>query len=97
MSNYNPIAGQSYGVALVTTEPLSGATVTIEYKNDNGQEVTGIAPSHIDTSTGTITWNMTPELTQMGGTWEIKAKIVKSGLTYYNVNDVSVTFDPKFR
>jgi len=93
----NPIAGQHYNITLHTDEPLAGATVTIEYKNGNGKEVTGVSHSGVNTGTGDILWIMTPELTQMGGTWKIKAKIVTgAGKVYYNANEVAVTFDKKF-
>jgi hypothetical protein len=93
----NPIAGQDFNVILHSNEDLTDATVTIEYRNSNGKTVTDIIPDAVNVETGDILWAITPDLTQMGGTWKIKAKIVTAvGKVYYNANEVSVTFDKKF-
>ena len=91
----NPIAGQTYTQTFTNCGDLSAATVKILYLHPNGKQYEADADT-VDTVNSTITWIMTPSLTQVGGLFKIKAKVTIGEVVKISSNDAIVEFDPVF-
>lgn len=96
----NPIAGQTYTIAFTSTdEDLTGATITIEKEEPNGQITTGIVPTSVDLNSNpkVVTLLLTPEMTANDGLYNFRVKIITADLReYYSTNDITIKFEPKF-
>lgn len=91
----NPVAGSDFLQGFETTEDLTGATVTIEYKKPSGAKVRNVAPTSVDTATGIITWLMENTITTYG-MWLLQVKIVsQAGRITWSNPAINVFFDNK--
>jgi len=92
----NPVAGQDFIVNMVTTEDLTNATVTIEYKTPNGTVVTGVTPTSVNVSAGIISYLLQDSIT-VNGIWFVGAKIVDASGNISFVNPpLTIKFENKF-
>jgi hypothetical protein len=102
----NPVAGTDYTVNMTTYDEdgttlidLTGATVTIEYRDPTRELTVDVSPTSVDTTNSIVTWTMTDTLTTgKEGLWIIGGKIILASGAVRRINPgVKVRFDENCR
>jgi len=82
MSENKIYVGADFFAAWTVNGDLTGATITIEYKNPSGGTLTGLAPTSVVGNR--IQYDIARALNTVAGVWKFQAKIIQDGLVSYN-------------
>lgn len=82
MSENKIYVGADFFAAWTVNDDLTGATITVEYKNPSGNTVVGLAPSSVVGNR--IQYNVSRILNTVAGVWKFQAKIIQDGLVTFN-------------